>query len=93
MAWTPTQLTREQMEARRRAGPKLLRSGRWSQAEIARHWDVSRATASEWAKRLADGGLRALRRRKAPGRPARLTVAQQRALLRQLKRGALPLKW
>ncbi len=89
MAWTPTQLTREQMEARRLAAAKLLRAGRWSQAEIGHQLGVSRATVSEWAKRLADGGLRALRRRKAPGRPARLTAVQQRALLRQLKRGAL----
>jgi putative transposase len=89
MAWTPANLTREQLEARRRAGAKLLRAGRLSQAEIARQLGVSRATVSEWAKRLASGGLRALKRRKAPGRPARLTVAQQHALVRQLKRGAL----
>jgi transposase len=89
MAWTPKKLTREQMEARRRAAAKLLRAGRWSQADIARQLGVSRATVSEWAKRLADGGLRALRRRKASGRPARLTAAEQRTLLRQLKRGAL----
>lgn len=77
------------MEGRRRAGAKLLRADRLSQAEIARQLGVSRATVSTWAKRLADGGLRALWRRKAPGRPARLTPAQQRALLRRLKRGAL----
>jgi transposase len=89
MAWTPTELTREQMEARRRAAAQLLRAGRLSQAEIARQLGVSRASVSEWAKCLADGGLWALRQRKATGRPARLTTAQQRALLRQLKRGAL----
>jgi len=77
------------MEARRRAAAKLLRAGRWSQAEIARQLGVSRATVSEWATRLADGGLRALWRRKASGRPARLMAAEQRALVRQLKRGAL----
>jgi putative transposase len=77
------------MEARRRAGAKLLRAGRLTQAEIARQLGVSRATVSDWAKRLADGGLRALRQRKAPGRPARLTAVEKRSLLRQLKRGAL----
>jgi putative transposase len=89
MTWAPTHLTREQMETRRRAGAKLLRAGRLSQAEIARQLGVSRATVSDWAKRLAAGGLRALKRCKAPGRPTRLTVTQQRALIRQLKRGAL----
>jgi transposase len=89
MTWTPPHLTREQMEARRRTGAKLLRAGRLSQAEIGRQLGVSRATVSDWAKRLAAGGLRALKRRKVPGRPARLTTVEQRMLLRQLKRGAL----
>jgi transposase len=88
MAWEPEHLTREQMEARRRAGAKLLRTGRLSQAEIARQLGVSRATVSDWAKRLASGGLRALHRRKAPGRPARLTRDDQTALRRLLRRGA-----
>ncbi len=89
MAWTPEQLTREQLEARRREGARLLKSSKRSRAEIARRLGVSRATVSDWAKQLAVGGLRALRRRKAPGRPARLTRAEKQTLLRQLKRGAL----
>jgi len=89
MAWEPVHLTREQMEERRRAGAKLLRTGGLSQAEIARQLGVSRATVSDWAKRLASGGLRALRRRKAPGRPARMTRDEQTALRRVLRRGAL----
>jgi transposase len=64
MGWEPEYLTREQMEDRRRSGAKLLRAGRLSQAEIARQLGVSRATVSDWAKRLESGGLRALRRRK-----------------------------
>jgi transposase len=88
MAWKPPHLTREQMEERRRAGAKLLRTGRLSQAEIARQLGVSRATVSDWAKRLAIGGLRALQRRKAPGRPARLTRDDQKELRRVLRRGA-----
>src|SRR5687768_9922413 len=89
MGWEPQQLTREQMEERRRAGAQLLRAGKLTQAEIARQLGVSRATVSEWAKRLAAGGLRALHRRKAPGRPARLTDTDKKALVRLLKRGAL----
>jgi putative transposase len=76
------------MEDRRRSDAKLLRAGRLSQAEIARQLGVSRATVSDWAKRLESGGLRALHRRKAPGRPARLTPADEKELRRVLRRGA-----
>jgi len=48
---------------------------------------VSRASVSDWSKRLAAGGLRALARRKATGRPARLTAADRKVLVRLLKRG------
>jgi transposase len=82
MGWEPQHLTREQMEERRRTGAKL------SQAEIARQLGVSPASVSDWSKRLTDGGLRALRRRKAPGRPAGLTPAADKELRRLLRRGA-----
>ncbi len=88
MVWTPSQLTRAQMEERRLTGGRLLRRTRWSQAEIARYLGVTRATVSEWAKQLAQGGLRNLRRRKPSGRPPKLTKAQRKALLRLLKRDA-----
>ena len=88
MGWIPKRLTISQLEARRQEGGRLLKAGKLSQAEIARRMGVSRATVSDWAKRLATAGRRGLRRRKAPGRPSRLTVAQKRALLRQLRRGA-----
>lgn len=71
------------------AGARLLKAGRLSQAEIARQLGVSRATVTDWAKRLRAGGRRQLRRRKPTGRRAKLTRTQQKALLRQLKRGAL----
>lgn len=89
MAWEPKRLTREQMEERRLEGARLLRAGRLSQAAIARRLGVSRAAVCQWAKQLAQGGLRGLRRRKASGRPARLTSAQQQAVRQKLKRGAL----
>lgn len=89
MGWEPPHLTRDQMEQRRRAGARLLRAGQLSQAEIARRLGVSRASVSDWAKQLAQGGLRALWRRKASGRPARLTRDDQRALRHTLRRGAL----
>jgi len=89
MAWKPERLTREQMEERRLEGGRQLKGDRWSQAEIARQLSVSRATVSDWAKQLAEGGLHALRRRRGAGRPPKLTRLQQQALRRRLKRGAL----
>lgn len=77
------------MEARRREAARLLKLGKLSQAEIGRQLGVSRATMSDWATQLAAGGLRALQRRKASGRPGRLTPAEKQSLLRRLKRGAL----
>lgn len=88
MTWTPTKLTRAQLEERRREGGRLLRQGKLSQAAIARQLDVSRTTLSRWDKRLDAGGLRALRSRRATGRPARLSDQRSKQLLRQLRRGA-----
>jgi len=70
-------------------GARLLRAGHLSQTEVACELDVSRAAVSHWAKRLATGGVRRLRRRPRSGRPAKLTRAQRCVLLRLLKRGAL----
>src|SRR5512140_2080978 len=89
MTWTPSNLTREQLEERRLEGGRLLRAGQLSQAEIARHLNVSRASVSTWAKILRAAGLRGLRRRKAAGRVSKLTRAQKQRLKRLLDRGAL----
>lgn len=88
MAWNPSHLTPEQMEERRLTGGRLLKAGRLSQAEIARRLGVSRATVSDWAKHLAAGGLRALRRRAPSGRPPKLGAPERRRLRQVLKRGA-----
>lgn len=89
MIWKPSHLTREQMEERRREGGRLLKAGQLTQAEIAQQLGVSQAAVSRWAKRLATGGMRGLRRRTSLGRPPKLTLSQQRELKRHLKRGAL----
>lgn len=88
MSWQPQTLTRAQMEERRLEGGRLLRAGKLSQSEIARQLGVTRATVQVWKKRLAEGGLRALRQRRAGGRRAKLTAMQKKELLRHLKRGA-----
>lgn len=88
MIWKPSYLTRKQMEERRRTGGRLLRQGKLSQAEIARQLGVTRMAVSHWAKQLLQGGMRQLRRRKSTGCPPKLTPAQQKAMLRLLKRGA-----
>ena len=89
MTWRLTYLTREQLEERRLEGGRLLKSGRLSQAEIARRLGVSRATVSDWAKTVEAVGLRGLRQRIAPGGVSKLTKEQQKKLKRLLNRGAL----
>ena len=85
MTWKPTRLTRQQMEERRLQGAQLLKAGKLSQAEIARQLGVSRTAVTRWAQQLATG--QSLRQRIAPGRPPKLTRAQQQTLRRLLKRG------
>jgi transposase len=76
------------MEERRVAAARMLRAGRLRQAEIAREVGVSRTSVMRWQQQLAGGGLRALRRRTAPGRASYLTPAEWRQLVRVLARGA-----
>lgn len=76
------------MEERRLEGGRLLKLGKLSQAEIARELGVSRATVSDWAKRLKAKGMRGLRSTTGGGRSSKLTDPQQRQLVRHLKRGA-----
>jgi transposase len=89
MTWKPAKLSREQMEERRLAGAELIKRGGIAHAAIARQLGVSRAAVTNWARQLEAKGLRGLRRRKPPGRPAKLNPGQRRELKRLLKRGAL----
>jgi len=77
------------MEERRLAGGRLLKAGKMSQAEIARHLGVSRATVSDWAGKVEKEGLRGLRKRKAIGGVSKLTKEQNKKLKRFLGRGAV----
>ncbi|MGO9258669.1 MAG: helix-turn-helix domain-containing protein [Bryobacteraceae bacterium] len=68
-------LTRDEMESRRLMAAQDLQRG-LSQSQIARKFGVSRTTASRWYRTLSGKGMEALRKRRAPGRPSRLTLEQ-----------------
>src|SRR5215210_2005702 len=87
--WRPTHLISEQMEERRLAGAMLLRQGQLSQAQIARHLGVSRASVCRWAATLAQEGPRGLEARPIPGRLPRLDEKAWARLGRLLDRGAV----
>jgi putative transposase len=68
-------LTREEMEQRRLEAAQDLLNG-LSQSKVARKFSVSRTTASRWYRALANKGVESLKRRKATGRPSRLSREQ-----------------
>jgi transposase len=71
----------EAAEARRLWAAELLAQGR-SQAEVAEALGVSRESVRRWQALLAQGGVAALRRRRAAGRPPKLSDAQVEQALR-----------
>jgi transposase len=72
-------LTRDEMESRRLLAAQDLQTG-LSQSQVARKFGVSRTTASRWNRSLSVKGVDALKKRRAPGRPSRLSVEQIAAL-------------
>jgi transposase len=68
-------LSRDEMESRRLLAAQDLQTG-LSQSQVARKFGVSRTTASRWNRSLNGKGVEALRKRRAPGRPSRLTAEQ-----------------
>ena len=68
-------LSRDEMERRRLEAAEDLLKGT-TQARVARKFGVSRTTASRWYRTLEGQGLERLRKRKAPGRPCRLSAGQ-----------------
>lgn len=68
-------LTRDEMESRRLLAADELQRG-LSQSQVARKFGVSRTTASRWHRALSGRGVEALRKRRAPGRPSRLSAEQ-----------------
>ena len=68
-------LTRDEMEKRRLEAVEDLQRG-LTQSSVARKFSVSRTTASRWNRALQQKGVDALRKRRATGRPSRLTREQ-----------------
>ena len=68
-------LTRDEMESRRLMAAQDLQIG-LSQSQVARKFGVSRTTASRWHRALNGKGVESLRKRRAPGRPSRLSADQ-----------------
>src|SRR3954452_6955566 len=87
--WRPTHLTSEQMVERRQVAATLLRQGQLSQADIARHVGVSRASVCRWGATLAQEGPRGLEARPIPGPSPRLDEKAWTRLGRLLDRGAV----
>jgi transposase len=63
------------MESRRLLAAQDLQRG-LTQSQVARKFGVSRTTASRWCRALSGRGVEALRKRRAPGRPCRLSKDQ-----------------
>lgn len=74
------------LEDRRFQALSLYRKG-VTQADIARQLRVSRAAVCQWLKKARKQGKKALQRRPRPGRPPKLTAAQQRSLVKLLAQG------
>jgi putative transposase len=75
------------METRRLAAAKELLSG-VTQSQVARRYGVSRTTASRWHRSIVHKGFEGLRRRRATGRPCRLTADQVEEIRRMYTSGA-----
>ncbi|MEO7651600.1 MAG: helix-turn-helix domain-containing protein [Bryobacteraceae bacterium] len=76
------------MEQRRLEGAQDLQNG-LTQSCVARKFGVSRTTASRWNRALRQNGTEALRKRRATGRPCRLTADQQQLIPQIVGEGAI----
>jgi transposase len=74
-------------EWRRRRAWAMKQQG-WKQKDIAKALGVTPGAVSQWCTRARVGGVEALRRRRASGRPPKLTPQQVRHLPQLLALGA-----
>jgi putative transposase len=83
-----TSLNRDGMEKRRLEAVQDLLQG-LTQSNVARKFGVSRTTASRWNRALRQKGADSLRKRRATGRPSRLTREQLQLIPGLFAQGAL----
>jgi transposase len=81
-------LNRDDMETRRLAAAKDLLNGA-SQSQVSRRYGVSRTTASRWHRSIVVKGVDGMRKRRATGRPSRLTADQVDTIRQMYFEGAL----
>jgi putative transposase len=87
METTNVTLSREEMEYRRLQAARELANGT-SQSRVARKFGVSRTTTSRWMRALDHHGVEGLRKRRATGRPSRLTAGQKAEIVSLHAEGA-----
>lgn len=83
-----TSLNRDEMEKRRLEAVQDLLRG-LTQSNVARKFGVSRTTASRWNRALRQKGVEALRKRRATGRPSRLSREQLQIIPDIFTQGAI----
>jgi putative transposase len=88
METTFDSLSRDEMEKRRLEAVEDLQRG-LTQSSVARKFCVSRTTASRWNRALQQKGVEALRKRRATGRPSRLSREQMQLIPNLFAQGAI----
>jgi len=83
----PHALNRDDMENRRLAAARDLLNGA-TQSQVARRYSVSRTTASRWHRSIVVKGVDGMKKRRATGRPSRLTADQVDQIRRMHQEGA-----
>src|SRR5258706_8692999 len=83
-----TSLNRDEMEKRRLEAVEDLLQG-LTQSKVARKFGVSRTTASRWNRALQQKGADSLRKRRATGRPSRLSREQLQLIPDIFAQGAI----
>jgi transposase len=78
---------RDDMETRRLAAAQDLLNGA-TQSQVARRHGVSRTTASRWHRSIVVKGVEGMRKRRATGRPSRLTSDQVDSIRKMFFEGA-----